>query len=170
MSDLLQIIQVLTPLLLGGVIGSIAGLKWKVRSDRAKSKQEDAKAERENALADQAEMTASGMDIKNTADLIRLYKDALKDIQDYKDSIEVRYAEKLKSCEDALKEVQVELSNTKERLDSKDRIIAKLVSNQSELQGKIEILQSQLKSNCEQCEFRSECKKFIKLYEDSANQ
>jgi chromosome segregation ATPase len=160
MSTLIELLKILTPLLLGGVIGSIVRLKWQVKSDRYKSDQEKHKVDQQHALSEQAELTADGMEIRNAAELIQLYREAIRDITDYKTQLQESYQTQINDLGESIKKLQEQIENYESELKKKEAIISELSKNQIQLKSDLQELQSKLEVNCAQCNFRVHCPKY----------
>lgn len=148
--DVLNLIQVIGSLLgtlsVGGIIGSLIGLRWK-------SKVEKAKADQEEAKADDAEIT-------NASNIIKIYKDALEDLKQSKKDIEDSYLTKISGYEKKLAEYEVQLQQYKDDLKVKNTLIEDITKSQLLMKLELETIHKLLDTNCKDCEFKDNCEKY----------
>lgn len=161
MSTLLEILRILAPLLIGGGIGSIVGLRWKTRSEKFKSEQEKYKVDQQHAVSEQAELTADNMELKNTADIIRLYREALTDLNQYKTDLNENYQSQINNLQQSIQKLQEQIMRYETELHNKDRMITELSDNQRRLNKTVEQLQGEIQTRCNQCKYKDTCQRYL---------
>lgn len=148
-----SIIELISTLTVGGVIGSIVGIKSKKRSEAAQASQEEGKALQEAAEAD-------SLKLANTDKLITLYKSALEEFIKRKEESDNEYNSKIKDYELRLSSYEGKLKNYANDLQEKDNLVQESIRLQLKFKLELEQVKSLLLSECEKCEFKSECRKY----------
>lgn len=136
--DILQIITSIIGLLGGGALGSLFTLKY----TRAKEKN----------LADQEGKTVDSMTIKNTDDLISIYRSALADIKELNRTHEEALNKRISEQDKKIKEQDQLIKDQKLLLEKMER-------NQLKLQLEVENLKKQSLDDCNICAFANSCAK-----------
>lgn len=155
--DLVELVSLglnwLGSLTIGGIIGSIIGLKWKNKTEKARAEQEEARAEQEEAKTDEAELS-------NITTIIRLYREAIEDLKKAKDESDDINLKKLSDNQKIITELEVKVHNLSEDLQVKNQMISELTRTQLKYKLDLDSLQASNINNCETCEFHSNCDKF----------
>jgi len=150
MMDSFNIIQLIitavTTLTVGGVIGSIIGLKFVKRKEQAQAKQQ--------------EETANSLEINNTQSLIQIYKDALNDLKELRLEDERSYKGTINDLNSKILEYESKFREYDDLLKKSNETVESLTKSQLKLRLEIQSLQSQSLTNCEECNFRLNCERY----------
>lgn len=136
--DIIQIITSIIGLLGGGTIGSLITLRY----SRLKEKN----------LAEQEGKTVDSMTIKNTDDLIGIYRSALADIKELNRTHEEELNKRISEQDKKIKEQE-------ELIKDQKLLLEKMERNQLKLQLEVENLKKQSLDDCNMCAFSNNCAK-----------
>lgn len=140
------IISAVSTLTVGGVIGTLIGLRYKRKVEEEKSNQEGAKTDE--------------MNLHNISEVINLYKKALNDFRELKEKDEAIHISRIEQYEKRMAEYEVKLSNYQTDLNDKEVIISDLTKSQLKLKLEMEHLKTSSLEKCETCEFKITCEKY----------
>lgn len=146
--ELIQfIITIVTSLTVGGIITNLLTIRY--QKNKVKSE------------ADQSAQTVIDMQIKSAQELIQMYKDGMDSIKALSDQREVQLKTKLSELEVNIKEVKTENEKLKELTEVQAKQLDQLRHTQNQLKLQLESFKSQQNTQCEICEFKSGCNKYI---------
>lgn len=141
-----SVVGLISTLTVGGILGTVLGLRWKTKQEKGRAEQEEARAD--------------SMGLQNVNEVISLYKKALADFQSNKERDEAAYLAKIEDYEKRLAEYDVRLKTYSEDLKSKDEIISNLTKSQLKLKLEIDRMKMSSTENCDQCAFKATCEKY----------
>lgn len=143
------IVTILCSLTTGGIISTIISYKYLRHREEARTKQEIENAE--------------SLELNNTRDLIKLYKEALIDQKELNTQTEQKYIKKLEEYSSQLNDCISKLDECKKTIKDQEVTIETLTKNQLKLKLEVQNLHSQSMNNCNECSFKATCDKYKAL-------
>lgn len=161
LDNIQSLIGIIATLTTGGVLGTIIGLRYRNRTEKAKSKQEEARADQEDAETEK-------MNISNAAELVEMYKKALNDIEDIYKRKEVSLTSQLTEVQGQVKELSLKVQEYQLRLTEKDDVITDITRSQLKMKLDMESMKMLMVEDCTNCSVVKTCVKY-KLKQNMLN-
>lgn len=146
LSTIQIILGIIGTITTGGLAGWFIGLKYLKTREKAKAKQEIEQAE--------------GLELRNTRELIDLYKQALADVTSLSKQNEETYMDKVKLYEKKLEDMSAKIESYEASIKEQESTIESLTKNQMRLKLEIMSVKNQSMSNCNECSFKDTCEKY----------
>lgn len=144
--DIQAIILAVITALLGGGLGRIITL----RSTKREA----------NSKADQAEKNTEALTLKNTNEIVELYKKAMHDMQVLSDKREQEFQVKIDQQNELIKKQSEQLEEYNRTQIEQQKVIDKLTATQGLFKLEIERLKKLSLDTCSTCEFKDMCAKY----------
>jgi type II secretory pathway pseudopilin PulG len=140
------ILALISSLTVGGILGSIVGIGYLKKRERAKAQQEVEQA--------------TNLELTNIRNLIELYNKALEDSKNILDSTKSSYENKIRQLENTVQDLTDKVGQYTKQVQENEDTIDKLTRSQLKLKVQLQSLTNLDNSDCQKCQFKDTCEKY----------